>query len=341
MNKLTTISFLGDIAFVGNYNEYYSSGINPFSAVEPVLQSSDFVVGNLECVSEGNQGENLAKKPRLKTKTQTLNYLKILNIGLATLAHNHVYDSLFDGYVKTTDFLKESEIDFIGAGITEKKSAEPLIKVFNDISFCFLNYVTHDTNPNLPNNAEIHLNYFSLQKVKEDILKYKNEVDYVVILLHWGGRLEGGNYPDYDQPEIARKIIDYGADIIIGHHSHTLQPYEIYKNKYIFYSLGNFCFSDFISDGKLKKLDRKRRVNSIILNVDFSKKKYDIEIIPIKNVDEHIIIDKSSLKLLNQRNLLFKYIKTNYILWLIYYLKVKYYYKILRRLKNKNVNPNL
>ncbi len=56
----------------------------------------------------------------------------------------------------------------------------------------------------------------------------RNKVDYIIVYPHWGGKMEGALLPDKELIPIAHKIIDAGADIIIGHHSHTIQPYEIY-----------------------------------------------------------------------------------------------------------------
>lgn len=72
------------------------------------------------------------------------------------------------------------------------------------IKVCLHNYVTADTNPSLPINANVYLNWFEEQKVYDDIIKYKNLYDYVVLLLHWGGRVEGGAFPDINQPVQAK-----------------------------------------------------------------------------------------------------------------------------------------
>jgi len=51
------------------------------------------------------------------------------------------------------------------------------------------------------------------------------------MFLHWGGNMEGAKFPDWNQPKEAKDFIDAGADLIVGNHSHTIQPYEIYKGK--------------------------------------------------------------------------------------------------------------
>lgn len=321
---MATLSFLGDISLNNKYNDLYLKSEKPFDKIKQFLNKSDLIIGNLECMSKGENGENLLKKPRLKTNTETLNYLKDLNIGIVSLAHNHVYDNLLDGYNKTIQFLDKNNIMRLGSGLSEENACAPILKEIDGIKFCFLNYVTKDTNPNLPTNAEIYLNWFDEIKVVKDVKKYKNQVDYVILLLHWGGKLEGGYYPDFNQPRIAHNLIDAGVDLIVGGHSHTLQPYEIYKGKYIFYSLGNFCFSNIHSDGRIKEIDQEKGTESIILKVVFSKNSYKVNMIPIRNRNLYLEFNKAVLERYKRRIFYFKIINKIKILWGIYYLKFRY-----------------
>lgn len=325
MNKIFktyNLLFLGDISLNGNYNELYQNGIKLFVGIKDILFNSDFVVGNLECLAEGDKGENLLKNPRLKTDLKTLNYLKDINLGLALLAHNHVYDNLEDGFIKTINFLDENKIYHIGAALSPKEAEKPFIKVFNGENVCFLNYVTKDTNPSMPPDATVYLNWFEEHKVIKDIKKYKRTCDKVVLCLHWGGRCEGGYYPYWDQPIIAKKLIDAGADLIIGSHSHTFQPFEIYKGKYIFYSLGNFCFSDIYSDNKIIELDRKKRMKSAIISYNIIENKTQLYPIDFENIKT--IINDNIRRDINKRQKRFALMKNNRFLWSLYFLKYKF-----------------
>jgi poly-gamma-glutamate capsule biosynthesis protein CapA/YwtB (metallophosphatase superfamily) len=321
------ISFLGDIALNNKYIEYQKKGIDVFSGVESVLKKSDFVVGNLECMAKGDFGENHLKKPRLATTIDTLNYLKNINLSLACLAQNHVYDHLEDGFIKTTEFLKKNNIRFIGAGFNEAEIKSPVI-IDNGFKIAILNYVTTDTNPSLPENAALGINIFNLNSCIYDIKNIKSKVDYVFLSLHWGGRVEGSMYPDWNQPSIARKLIDEGADLIIGHHSHTLQPYEIYNSKYIFYSLGNFCFADLFIDGKKLDMDKSRTNNSAIVNIILnSSEYYEVQIIEIDNCDDKPVLSSSrnKIKTISENTILYKY----KLIWKIYFFYEKKIYPIL------------
>jgi poly-gamma-glutamate capsule biosynthesis protein CapA/YwtB (metallophosphatase superfamily) len=268
----------------------------------------------------------------------TLNYLQNINLKVACLAHNHVYDHLEDGFEKTTTLLKKKGIETIGAGSSILKASNPLILSFNSITLGLLNYITKDTNPNLPVEAKIFLNVFSEEKVIEDIKRIKSHVNHVVLLLHWGGRVEGGLYPDYDQPTIARKLIDAGADLIIGHHSHTFHPYEVYRGKSIFYSLGNFCFSDFTFESTSYSMPLRRMVTGIV-SVSFNKNNYEVNIDFFKNKIHGFQEIPEYKRRIRSRNLIFRTLLQYYPFWLVYYFSLKNLTPLFLFIKRKDISP--
>lgn len=319
------IAFLGDISFNNCYNQFYNDGVNPFLALSQVLNQSDFNIGNLECLSKGDYGENELKNPRLSTQKETLGLLSLLNLKVVTLAHNHVYDNLVDGYNKTIEQLIDQNIKFLGAGLTEGDAQKELIIEKNSVRLGLLNYVTENTNPKMPEDAEVYLNFFEIEKIESHIKKIKPNVDHVIILLHWGGRVEEGYYPDFDQPSLARRMIDAGADLVVGGHSHTVQPYEIYQGKHIFYSLGNFCFDDIVQGNEVFQIGRYRKRKTIIPSVTFSKENYKVNVSYAKNINGYIV-DNNKLFVkakMRWRNFLFKIIKKNYSIWCLYYWHLK------------------
>lgn len=320
------IAFLGDISFNDDYIELRKEGINPFREIIPLLKELDFVVGNLECIAEGNEGENKLKTPRLKTNIDTLNYLKELNVSIVTLSNNHVYDQLASGFLNTTNFLTQNSINYLGANLLKEEAEKPILIEKNNQRICFLSYVHEDTNPKLPVDCTLFLNKYNKNQIINDIEKYKKEKYFVILLFHWGGRFEGGLYPDKYQYHDAKEFIKYGADLIIGHHSHTLQPFEKVSGKHVFYSLGNFCFANILSDGKLKKiLNNPRYTKSVILILKVSiDGNYSIEIIPIKNKGLHIIPLKQ-FRLLGpkMKNFCFRALRNFEIFWIVYSFKYK------------------
>ena len=94
------------------------------------------------------------------------------------------------------------------------------------------------------------INKDNLTKIKADIELAKQLTDIVVVSFHWG--IEYAEEPSSEQVNLARDMIDAGADLIIGHHPHVVQKYEKYKDGYVFYSLGNFIFDQGFSDETLE-----------------------------------------------------------------------------------------
>jgi len=324
------ISFLGDIGLNNRYNILYDKNEKPFNNISKILSESDYVVGNLECLSEGTK-ENILKRPRLKTSKNTLNYLSDINLGISTLAHNHVYDNCREGFEITTNVLNDLNINYLGASIDQQDSQKPFL-INDDKKIALLNYVTHDTNPNVPQDADVYLNYFDLDRSCEEIRVLKKQGRLVFVILHWGGGSEGRYFPDWDQPKIARQLIDSGADFIVGHHSHTLQPYEIYRGKYIFYSLGNFCFDDIIFEGNTIEINKPSGTESAILNVIISRdSEINIELVTInKDPDLELYIDHNILKKFKRRQMLFKLIFSNKLFWVVYYFLSKIFSPVVR-----------
>jgi hypothetical protein len=333
---MVSIAFLGDVSFNDDYIRFFQKGMNPFETIQPIFESKDFVIGNLECIVRGDSGENLLKKPRLSTTVETLNYLRLLKINIVSLAHNHVYDHLEDGFLKTTAFLFENNIRYIGASLNKPDAEKPLIIIKKGIRIGLLNYITPDTNPCMPLDATVFLNHFRFEKTINDIKLLKGETDQIVLLLHWGGRVEGGLFPDFNQPDIARQLIDAGADLIIGHHSHTLQPFEIYKSKYIFYSLGNFCFDDYLFDGKKHALPLRQKISTVV-SVDFNKSDYFVDFSFFMN-RKTTFIKTDYFRKLQMRNKLFKILTRSLFLWNVYYYHKIYVLPFILFIKRKDLN---
>lgn len=241
--KPIRIRFVGDISFNDGYIEELEKGNNPFAAIEPLLKDTDLAVGNLECLAKGSaQNEN--KVPRIHTSVQALDALKQLNFGLVSLATNHVYDNLKEGFELSVNKLDELGINYLGASVEESKAATPYIFESKGWKIGFLNFVHEDTNPKIPQGADVYPNLYRADKIASAIAELKTKVDKVVLLLHWGGKCDYGYFPHQEQVRHAKRFIDAGADAIVGHHTHTFQAHIEYKTAPVYFSLGNFCFDD-------------------------------------------------------------------------------------------------
>jgi len=203
------------------------NGGDPFEKIKGAegnfLKGVDFIAVNLEGpITENTQCQKKAYSFRFLPKTAKLLFESKINI--VSLANNHSFDCGKKGMSDTKENLADFGIDYFGGN---KLSDSYVIKEAGGKKIAFVGI--DDT------LRKININDF--YNLIEN-LKRKN--DYLVVNIHWG--YEYNKLQSKSQTEIAHKLVDSGADIIIGHHPHVIQPMEIYKNKAIFYSLGNFVF---------------------------------------------------------------------------------------------------
>jgi len=175
------------------------------------------------------------------------------------LSNNHIFDFGLKGFKDTLDTLDSLDIKYFG--ITTSKENIPLI-IENKVAV--LSYCCKATNPIL-NIEKYFIHDINLNAIKNDIDKYRKKIEYIILQFHWGE--EEVLFPRPIDVNIARKCIGFGADLIIGHHAHVIQPSEIYNNKKIFYGVGNFIFDDLdvpsYFDGlKYKRVYRKKQFKS-------------------------------------------------------------------------------
>jgi poly-gamma-glutamate synthesis protein (capsule biosynthesis protein) len=156
------------------------------------------------------------------------------------LANNHIADFGDEAYLRTLEFLKENDIAYFGSGNELDNFNNPAIIQFDGKRMALLGYSCPSTNAIFGDNEHYGSAKLKPVKVIEDIRSSKERADFVVVNLHWG--LEDIRYPKLEDVKLARKFIDSGADLIIGHHAHVIQSFEKYKGKYIFYGLGHFIF---------------------------------------------------------------------------------------------------
>lgn len=218
-----------------NYNDI-------LDGVSSIWQDSDYVSGNLECALLDNveDFEKNEKEIHINAETKSVNVLKDNGFTLVNLANNHLADFCADGVVSTINTLKKAGLKYVGAGENITEASKYDIQEVNGVKIA-----TVSVSDIVPKN-------FSANDSKAGILStktsaYYNAVreasqlaDLVVVNIHWG--VEYALNQTERQEELARNLINFGADIVIGSHPHVLQPVEKYKDGIIFYSMGNFVF---------------------------------------------------------------------------------------------------
>ncbi len=213
---------------------------------------------------------------------------KVFNNSLpvaVSLSNNHIMDYGNEAFEDTLINLNKLGVKYFGAGRPEDNYNNPLIITVGDIKVALLGYCYALYYEQIKHVKGLRYGPAPLEikRIKKDIKNLNNTVDRIVVSLHWG--IEESNFPSKEQVFLARKIVDIGADCVISHHAHAVQPVEKYKNKIIAYNLGNFIFSDFIvscfdNSGSLKGYYKKKQrwwnKSSIGIFIDLATLSFDI-----------------------------------------------------------------
>jgi len=267
------LSFTGDLMNHKNIFEFAriskdSFDFNPyFEFVKDEISSADFAIGNLETVIYG-ENKIPTGYPTFNAPVQFLEALSNNGFDILTTANNHITDYRKEGIIKTLENINKRKLNYVGTSISKEESNQ--IKIFskNGISFALLNY-TYDLNiKNLSKSENFYVNLIDSAKIKKDLERAKNESpDFIVVIYHFGEEYK--TIMNKNQKQLVDFSFRNGADIIIGHHPHVMQPFEVQVDnqnskisKFAAYSLGNF-----ISNQRQRYTD-----GSGILNIYLSKK---------------------------------------------------------------------
>jgi poly-gamma-glutamate synthesis protein (capsule biosynthesis protein) len=251
-DEIIKIVALGDICFARHpMPGYNKKGVNVFKQVQGAFYNSEIVVGNLECVLCENTLLQADKSPdggayHLRQHPSIVWMLKDTGINIVNLANNHTMDYGVEGLEKTINTLDENNILYFGAGKNIEKASKPLIVEKQGVSFAFLGGNRIPPSSFYASQNKPGSNPIDKDTLTQQVENLEDKVDFTIVSLHWG--LEGKTYTTNLQEKLAHKLIDSGADIILGHHPHVLQKTEWYNDKLIIYSMGNFLFNTSIPE---------------------------------------------------------------------------------------------
>lgn len=243
-SPMVSFTFVGDIMFDRNVrNTFHPNYYDAFNKLgNRVLWGTDVVMANLEGpITTKEKLSTYADMPRFTFSPLVVNTLTKLHFTDMALRNNHTLDAGVSGLDDTKTALTNNGFGYTdGAPITVNGSNQQ-IHIFNiDITL----------NDKLP---------------IDDFKKLQNISDNIVVYIHWGPEYQ--LLPSASQQQIAHELIDAGADMIIGVGPHVVQPVEVYKNRPIMYSLGNFLFD--MTDNEATKIGLivtgKFTNNSIVL----------------------------------------------------------------------------
>ena len=204
---------------------------SPDPGLSGQFRGADLVVGNLECpvVLEPPAAMDTRKIP-LWSDASNLRILTDFGFTHVSLNNNHIFDLFEEGLDETRGLLDNAGIGAFGIDHGALSQYRRVTAKGITLGMAAVNWVETQ-----------FCGHLSRDLRDLDVGSLKKDCDFLIMFLHWGD--DHNIFINADQQEAARRLIDQGADLIIGHHPHVTQGYEVYKGKHIFYSLGNFIFT--------------------------------------------------------------------------------------------------
>jgi len=211
----------------------------PFEETAEFINTCDLAFCNLECAISP-RGNRLWKKYAFRGDTSFVEGLRRSGFNTFCLANNHTLDYGRDAFLDTKEALERNGFYVVGAGRNQTEALAAKVVRVKGTTFAFLASVDMPLDgiahsENLPGPAQT-----DLVRITEEIRRVRKRVDFVIVSFHWGAELYP--FPSERQREYAHRVIDEGADLVVGHHTHAIQSIENYRGKFILYSLGNFVF---------------------------------------------------------------------------------------------------
>ena len=217
-------------------------GVDPFTKVEPSLSSADVAIVNLE-MAITERGEPYDKEFVFRAPGSAALTLAGAGIDVVSLANNHILDFGSEGLEDTISVLDEVGILRPGAGANNAEAYAPRVLVLdNEIRVAFVSASAiipggFSAGAERPGIADAK---WAIPRVLAAVRAAASGNDVVVVSIHWG--VERATCPSQDQRDLAQQLIEAGANLILGHHPHVLQPIETFDRTVIAYSLGNFAW---------------------------------------------------------------------------------------------------
>lgn len=247
------------------------------ATVRQAIRAGDLMIANLE-MPLSRRGYRVPKHSNLRSDPEVIWSVRALGVHVVTLANNHLMDYGPEAMLDTLAACDEAEIAHCGAGHDVEAALQPAWLTVQGTRIAVLSLastlpVEADAGPGKPGIAPLRVRFsfevetnllaeqpgtvppvrswpdpIDLARVCQQVHLARREADLVIVGIHWGVPPHWlspylGLLAEYQQP-VAHALVEAGAHVVAGHHSHCLHPIEWYHGAPIFYSLGNFLFED-------------------------------------------------------------------------------------------------
>lgn len=215
--------------------------------IKPIIQQHDLAYYNQETILGGSE-IGLSHYPRFNSPYEVGDAFLDAGFNLVSLANNHTMDRGEEAVINSLNYWNSKKDLAVTAGsyLTQEDRDAVQIHEKNGITYAFFAYTTVTNGLNPPADHPYYNMVYSYETAKVDIEKVRDQVDIVLVSMHWGTEYYQG--VSEEQERIANELSGLGVDIIIGMHPHVLGPIGYVNNTLVLYSLGNFLSAQLYAD---------------------------------------------------------------------------------------------
>lgn len=258
------LTFAGDISFaegyanIGALRQRENGIFDCFDEfVMKEMQDADIFMLNNEFpyTDRGTPTEN--KTYTFRAKPESVKYLYDMGVDIVSIANNHVYDYGEVSLLDTLTTLEEAAMPYVGAGRNIEEAVKPVYFIANDYKIAYISatQIEQGDYPDTKGAGENSAGVFrcwSEERIYDVVREAKENADFVITYIHWGQELSETLH--WAQPDQAAKLVEAGADLIIGDHPHCLQEIAYIGDVPVVYSMGNFWFNSKTQDTGVVKV---------------------------------------------------------------------------------------
>ncbi len=265
----TSIVFTGDIGFDRYMDKKWEDENLLSNDILSFINNSNHVIANVEGALFNGKDNNGRGIFFHSMDVDASKFLKNINADIWSIGNNHIMDAGKDGLLSTMNIANDLGYKTIGAGINLDEASKPLYFEEEGIGFICVAYQTECVPASL--NSPGIFRWNDLDLISKRIKEIKSKCRWCVVISHGGE--EFASLPNPYTRNRYLKYLDMGADIVVAHHPHVVENYELFENKAIFYSLGNFIFD---TDYQRVHLYTDR---GVLLKLIFDEDSFDFEAI--------------------------------------------------------------
>lgn len=244
--------YFGDPVLI-NEDSILTDSKQILAPIKPYMTLADIAAVNLESqVADSEPAQRAKKSVTFYSRPETVKALQWAGIDYVTLGNNHTYDYLDEGLASTLHTLEQNQLPYSGAGLTEHDALKPYVYKTDEADYAMLGYVGWEGSKAIKQAANAKQGgaaFGTEANIVSGVTLANQQKQKAIVQYH--GSLEYSNEPTGVTEQRLKSAIDAGAVLAVAHHPHVAQGLELYNNKLIAYSMGNFVFDQNFSSTQL------------------------------------------------------------------------------------------